>query len=76
MSVQVQTKAVVTVAEMAHMCGLSRARFYQLVNEGVFPPPLYRIETRRPFFTQEMQETCLESCAVALAGSTADPVLF
>jgi hypothetical protein len=75
MSVQVQTKAVVTVAEMARMCGLSRARFYQLVNEGVFPPPLYRIETRRPFFNQDMQEVCLEvrrrNC-----GINGRPVLF
>jgi hypothetical protein len=75
MSVQVQTKAVVSVAEMARMCGLSRARFYQLVNEGVFPPPLYRIDTRRPFFTQEMQESCLEvrrrNC-----GLNGRPVLF
>jgi hypothetical protein len=42
------------------MCGLSRARFYQLTNEGVFPSPLYRIDTKRPFFTQEMQDICLE----------------
>ena len=27
----VETKAAVTVAEMARMCGLSRARFYQLI---------------------------------------------
>jgi hypothetical protein len=75
MSVQVQTKAVVSVAEMARMVGLSRARLYQLVNEGVFPPPLYRIETRRPFFNQEMQESCLEvrrrNC-----GINGRPVLF
>src|SRR5580704_8303355 len=75
MSVQVQTKAVVSVAEMARMCGLSRARFYQLVHEGIFPPPLYRVETRRPFFTQEMQETCLDvrrrNC-----GINGRPVLF
>jgi hypothetical protein len=75
MSVQVQTKTVVSVAEMARMCGLSRARFYQLVNECVFPAPLYRIDTRRPFFNQEMQETCLEvrrrNC-----GLNGRPVLF
>src|SRR6202161_4842566 len=59
MSVKVQTKAGVSGAEMARMCGLSRAWFYQLVNEGVFPSPLYRIETKRPFFNQEMQEICL-----------------
>jgi hypothetical protein len=75
MSVQVQTKAVVSVAEMARMCGLSRARFYQLVEAGVFPPPLYRIDTKRPFFNQEMQEICLEvrrrNC-----GINGRPVLF
>jgi hypothetical protein len=75
MSVQIQTKAVVSVAEMARMCGLSRARFYQLVEGGVFPPPLYRIDTKRPFFNQAMQEICLEvrrrNC-----GINGRPVLF
>jgi hypothetical protein len=75
MSVQVQTKAVVSVAEMARMVSMSRARFYQLVEQGIFPPPLYRLDTRRPFFTQEMQETCLEvrrrNC-----GLNGRPVLF
>jgi hypothetical protein len=53
-------KAVVSVAEMARMVGLSRARFYQLVNEGVFPSPIYNVKTRRPFFTDSMQGVCLE----------------
>jgi len=75
MSVQIQTKAVVSVAEMARMCGLSRARFYQLVNEGVFPPPLYRIDTKRPFFNQDMQETCLE-VRKKNCGLNGKPVLF
>lgn len=52
----VQTKAVVTVAEMARMCGLSRARFYQLQNAGVFPTPLYDVSTRRPFYVEEAQK--------------------
>lgn len=60
MSVEIRTKTVVSVAEMARMCGLSRGRFHQLVKEGVFPSPLYRIDNRRPFFTEEMQEICLE----------------
>lgn len=75
MSVQIQTKAVVSVAEMARMVSMSRARFYQLVDAGVFPPPLYRIDTKRPFFDQEMQEVCLEvrrrNC-----GINGRPVLF
>lgn len=75
MSVQMMQKTVVSVAEMARMCSLSRARFYQLVNEGVFPPPLYDVRTRRPFFDEEMQKTCLEvrrrNC-----GINGKPVLF
>jgi hypothetical protein len=54
------SKTVVSVAEMARMVGLSRARFYQLVGEGIFPSPLYSVHTRRPFFSEEMQAICLE----------------
>jgi len=71
----VQTKAVVTVAEMARMVGLSRARFYQLMDQGVFLPPVYDIHTRRPIFVEEMQKVCLEvrrrNCGV-----NGRPVLF
>jgi hypothetical protein len=77
MSVQFngQTKVVVTVTEMARMVGLSRARFYQLMDEGVFPPPVYSVLTRRPVFVEEMQKVCLEvrrrNCGV-----NGRPVLF
>ena len=54
------TKAVVTVTEMARMVGLSRARFYQLVSEGVFPPPVYCVSTRRPIYVEDLQKMCLE----------------
>ena len=71
----VQTKAAVTVAEMARMVGLSRARFYQLQNAGVFPPPIYDVATRRPFFDEKTQQVCLEvrrrNC-----GINGKPVLF
>jgi hypothetical protein len=60
MSVQIQTKMVVTVAEMARMVGLSRARFYQLQRAGVFPLPVYSLSTRRPIYVEELQEVCLE----------------
>lgn len=70
-----QTKAAVTVAEMARMVGLSRARFYQLQNAGVFPPPVYDVSTRRPFYDEKAQEVCLEvrrrNC-----GINGQPVLF
>ena len=51
--------AVASVAGMARMVGLSRQRFHQLVAEGVFPPPVYDIRTRRPHYTEEMQTVCL-----------------
>lgn len=71
----VQTKAVVTVSEMARMCGLSRSRFYQLVEAGVFPQPVYSVANRRPIYVEESQKVCLEvrrrNCGV-----NGQPVLF
>ncbi len=56
---EVKTKAVVSVAEMSRMVGLSRARFYQLVG-STFPWPRYALSTRRPFYDETLQESCLE----------------
>lgn len=55
-----ETKAVVSVSEMARMVGLSRARFYQLQKAGIFPQPERDEETGRPFYTEELQKVCLE----------------
>ena len=69
------SKTVVSVAEMARMVGLSRARFYQLVAEGIFPSPVYDVATRRPFFNEEMQAICMDvrrrNCGV-----NGKPILF
>lgn len=54
-----QTKAVVSVAEMAGMVGLSRQRFYQLMGKA-FPYPVYDLASKRPFYTEEMQQVCIE----------------
>ena len=54
-----ETKTAVSVAEMARMVGLSRARFYQLLGTA-FPHPVYDVSTRRPYFGEEAQRTCLE----------------
>jgi hypothetical protein len=70
----VQTKAAVTIAEMARMVGLSRARFYQLKGKA-FPPPLYDLQTLRPYYPEELQQVCLEvrrrNC-----GIDGKPILF
>ena len=58
MNVPIETKAVVTVSEMARMCGLSRSRFYQLIGT-TFPEPLID-EKKRPYYSEELQSVCLE----------------
>src|SRR6202035_4331102 len=74
MSVPNEMKAVVTVAEMARMCGLSRSRFYQLVGTA-FPQPERQPGTGRPIYTEALQKVCLEvrrrNC-----GIDGKPVLF
>jgi hypothetical protein len=50
---------VISVAEMARLVGLSRQRFHQLMKQGVFPPPVYDIATRRPHYTEELHRVCL-----------------
>ena len=59
MNKEVLLKEIVTVTEMARMCRLSRARFYQLIGEGIFPEPSRNEESGRPFFDREQQEQCL-----------------
>lgn len=55
----VETKAAVSVSEMARMVGLSRQRFGQLQGT-TFPWPLYDVVTRRPFYPEDLQKVCLE----------------
>jgi hypothetical protein len=52
-------QAVVSLSGMAKLVGLSRQRFHQLMTQGVFPPPVYDIRTRRPHYTEEMQKLCM-----------------
>lgn len=74
MSVLNDAKVVVSVAEMARMCGLSRSRFYQLIGTA-FPEPQRHPETGRPIYTEELQQVCLEvrrrNC-----GIDGKPILF
>jgi len=74
MSVPNEMKAVVTVAEMARMCCLSRSRFYQLIGSA-FPQPERQPGTGRPIYTEDLQRVCLEvrrrNC-----GIDGKPILF
>jgi len=53
------TKPAVSISEMARMVGLSPQRFAQLVKAGVFAAPQVDPETKRKFYDQSTQESCL-----------------
>lgn len=53
-------KAAICVKEMAGLCGFSRQRFMQLVKAGVMPAPLRDERTGRPYYSAELQASCLE----------------
>ncbi len=71
---EVRTKAAVSVADMARMVGLSRARFYQLIGT-TFPCPLYDVASRRPFYNEQLQTVCLDARRRNF-GVDGKPVLF
>ena len=68
-------KSACSVSDLARKVELSRARFYNLVNNNIFPYPVYDIKTRRPFYPQHLQEICLKikRTHISLEGN---PVLF
>lgn len=39
-----------------HLLGISRSRFYQLLNDGYILPPIYSLDSKRPFYTRDMAE--------------------
>jgi hypothetical protein len=55
-----ETRAGVSVSEMARMVGLSRQRFRQLVQCGVFPQPQRDEASGRPYYDEPTQQQCLE----------------
>ena len=53
-------KKYISVTEMTKNLNLSRARFYQLLDEGFFPKPLIDDRTKRPYYDLALQQQCLE----------------
>ena len=45
---------VLSISQMSKLLNLSRSRFYQLMSEGIFLPPIYNVANKRPYFTSEM----------------------
>lgn len=53
-------KPIIAVGDMAKALGHSRARFYQLQRQQIYPMPLYDIRTKRPFYDARLQKICHE----------------
>lgn len=75
MAENIVTKSVVSVTEMAHMAGLSRARFYQLVKRGTFPVADLDSLSNRPCYCEEKQRLILEARR-RNCGVDGKPILF
>ena len=54
-------KPIVSITEMAQMVQLSRARFYQLLEQGFFLKPLHDERSKRPYYDLELQKKILEA---------------
>ncbi len=68
-------KAFVSVVEMAEMVGLSKSRFYGLIQARVFPKPAIHESCKRPIFDSDLQRKCLEIRQTGI-GYNGQPVLF
>ena len=68
-------KAVVSVVAMADMLGLSKSRFYALIQSGIFPQPVRHESCKRPVFDADLQQKCLEIRQTGI-GHNGEPVLF
>lgn len=71
----VSARSAVTVSEMAEMCGLSRSRFYELIEARVFPKPIQHPSSKRPMYDRSLMEKCLEIKESGI-GANNEPVLF
>ena len=59
-------KAAVSVSEMAEMCMLSRSRWYEFVEAGVFPKPIPIPPMKRLAYDWQLQQQCLEIRATGI----------
>ena len=51
---------ILSITQMAKLLNLSRSRFYTLMSEDIFLPPIYSPENKRPYFTAEIARKNLQ----------------
>jgi hypothetical protein len=68
-------KPYISVSAACQLVGLSRARFYQLIEQGIFPQPIYHIRTKRPYYDIALQKKLLEIRDTCI-GENGDLIIF
>lgn len=53
-------RAALSVVEVASLCLLSPSRFHALVRQGVFPSAITVDQGRRPYYSHELVQRCVE----------------
>jgi len=66
---------VISVTAMAKLCSMSRARFYELAQQGVFLLPVYCTTTKKPMFLREQVNDNLKARATGI-GINGQYILF
>ena len=51
---------ILSITQMSELLNLSRSRFYKLMSENIFLPPIYNVANKRPYFTSDMAEKNLQ----------------
>jgi len=67
--------AAASVSATAELCQLSRSRFYDLMNAGVFPKPIRHPSSKRPIYFRDGIEQCVKIQQTGL-GFNGEPVVF
>ena len=68
-------KAALSVVEVAALCLLSPSRFHALVRQGVFPKAVKAGQGRRPHYTRELVQRCVEIRSTGI-GENGEITLF
>lgn len=45
---------IVSINQLCALMGISRSRYYQILNEKLILPPIYSPDSKRPYYTKEM----------------------
>jgi len=72
---QPSNKAFISASEMADLLFLSKSRFFSLIRAGVFPKAVQHEFCKRPVFSLELQQKCLEIRQTGI-GNNGQPVVF